>query len=75
MTIYVGNLLLEKGNKCFELDKSYEFVHEQQITLQHDRKEGAMYQKLCHVAMKHEKPVEGKTKSELRTMTAPFGKN
>ena len=33
-----------------------------------------MYQTLCHVAVKHDKPVEGNAKGETRTMNAPFGK-
>ena len=60
---YVINLLLEEGNKCFEFLKIYDFVHEQQFALQDDWNEGAMYQKLCHVAVKHDKPVEVNAKS------------
>ena len=33
-----------------------------------------MYQKLCHVAMKHDKPVNGNAKSKSQTMNATFGK-
>ena len=48
-----STLLLEEGNKCFEFDKSYGFVHEQQFALLDDCNEEAMYRKLCHVAAKH----------------------
>ena len=57
-TFYVGNLLLEEENKCFEMDKSLRFVHEQKFALQDDRNEEAMYQKLCYLAMKHDKPMQ-----------------
>ena len=73
-TFYDSTLLPEEGNKCFELVKSYGFVHEQQFALQDGWHEGAMYQMLCHVAMKQDKPVEGNTKGELSTMKAQFGK-
>ena len=53
-----STLLLEEGNKCFEFDKSYGFVHEQQFALLDDCNEEAMYRKVCHVAAKHDKPVE-----------------
>ena len=43
-TFYADNLLLEQRNKCFELDKSYGFVHEQQIALQEVWNGEAMYQ-------------------------------
>ena len=33
-----------------------------------------MYQKLCHVAMKLAKAVEGNAKSETQVMKSPFGK-
>ena len=66
--------LLEEGNKCFEFDKSYGFVHEQQFALLDDCNEEAMYRKLCHVAAKHDKPVECNAKGETRTMIATFGK-
>ena len=62
-----SNLLLQEGNKFFELVKSYGFVHEQQFALQDDWNEDAMYEKLCHVAMKHDKPVEGNVKSETKS--------
>ena len=66
--------LLEEGNKCFEFDKSYGFVHEQQFALLDDCNEEAMYRKLCHVAAKHDEPVECNAKGETRTMIAAFGK-
>ena len=69
-----STLLLEEGNKCFEFDKSYGFVHEQQFSLLDDCSEEAMYRKLCHVAAKHDKPVECIAKGETRTMIATFGK-
>ena len=70
-----STLLLEKGNKCFEFDKSYGFVHGQQFALLDDCNEEAMYRKLCHVAAKHDKPVECNAKGETCTMIATFGKN
>ena len=69
-----STLLLEEGNKCFEFDKSYGFVHEQQFALLDDCNEEAMYRKLCHVAAKHDKPVECNAKGETSTMIATFGK-
>ena len=69
-----STLLLEEGNKCFEFDKSYGFVHEQQFALLDDCNEEAMYRKLYHVAAKHDKPVECNAKGETRTMIAIFGK-
>ena len=69
-----STLLLEEGNKCFEFDKSYGLVHEQQFALLDDCNEEAMYRKLCHVAAKHDKPVECNAKGETRTMIATFGK-
>ena len=69
-----STLLLEEGKKCFEFDKSYGFVHEQQFALLYDCSEEAMYRKLCHVAAKQEKPVECNAKGETRTMIATFGK-
>ena len=39
-TFYADNLLLEQGNKCFELDKSYGFVHEEHVALQNNWNEG-----------------------------------
>ena len=71
---YVRNLHFEEGSKCFQLNKMFGFVNEQQFALQADWNEGAMYQKLCHVAMKHDKPVEGNGKGETQDMNAPFGK-
>ena len=69
-----STLLLEEGNNCFEFDKSYVFVHEQQFALLNDCNEEAMYRKLCHVAAKHDKPVECNAKGETGTMIATFGK-
>ena len=71
---YDSTLLLEEGNKCFELDKSYDIVHEQQLELQDDWNEGPMYQKLCHVVMKDYKPVKSNAKCEAQAMEATFGK-
>ena len=72
--LHDSTLLLEEGNKCFEFDKSYGFVHEQQFALLDDCNEEAMYRKLCHVAAKHDEPVECNAKGETRTVTATFGK-
>ena len=72
--LHDSTLLLEEGNKCFEFDKSYGFVHEQQFALLDDCSEEAMYRKLCHVAAKNDKPVECNAKGETRTMIATFGK-
>ena len=69
-----STLLLEEANKCFEFDESYGFVHEQQFALLDDCNEEAMYRKLCHVAAKHDEPVECNAKGETRTMIATFGK-
>ena len=74
MMFHDSTLLLEEGNKCFEFDKSYGFVHEQQFALLDDCNEEAMYRKLCHVAAKHDKPVECNAKCETRTVIATFGK-
>ena len=71
--LHDSTLLLEEGNKCFEFDKSYGFVHEQQFALLDDCNEEAMYLNLCHVATKHDKPVECNAKCETRTVTATFG--
>ena len=70
--LHDSTLLLEDGNKCFEFDKSYGFVHEQQFALLDDCNEEAMYRKLCHVAAKHDKPVECNAKGETRTVIATF---
>ena len=72
--LHDSTLLLEEGNKCFEFDKSYGFVHEQQFALLDDCSDEAMYRKLCHVAAKHDEPVECNAKGETRTMIATFGK-
>ena len=49
-------------------------MNEQQFTQQENLKELAMYQKLCHMVMKHDKPVKGNTKDETQAINAPFGK-
>ena len=72
--LYVGNLLPEEGNKWFNLDKSYGFVREQQFALHESLIEITIYQKLCHVAMKLTKAVEGNAKSETQVMISPFRK-
>ena len=72
--VYDSNLLLEEGNKCLELDQSYGFVKEQQCALQEYLNELAMYQKICHVAMKHDKPAKGNAKVETQVVNATFGK-
>ena len=71
---YDSNLLLEEGNTCLELDQSYDFVNEQRYTLPEDLNEIVMYQKLCHVAMKHDKPAKGNAKIETQIVNATFGK-
>ena len=73
---YDSNLLLEEGNKCFELNESYgqRFVNEQQFALQDNRNERVMYQKLCHVSMKDDKPFNDDIKVETRTMIATLGR-
>ena len=73
-TLYASNLLIEEGNKCFEIVKSYGFVNEQPFALQEDWNEEALYQKLCHVAIKYDKPVNDDTKGETKPMNATFGK-
>ena len=42
------------------------FFHAQQCALQEDWDEEAMYQKLCHFAMKHGEPVEGNAKGGIQ---------
>ena len=49
-------------------------MHEQQFALQDDWNAEVMYQKLCHVAKKDDKPVEGNAKCETQDMKALFGK-
>ena len=71
---YDSNLLLEEGNKCLELDQSYDLVNEQRYTLPEDLNEIVMYQKLCHVAMKHEKPAKSNAKTETQVVKATLGK-
>ena len=71
---YVRSLHFEEGNLCFDFVKSYRFVHEEQYAQQDNWNEGAMYQKLCHIAMKHDKPLEGNGKAETQDMNSPLGK-
>ena len=75
MTVFYDiTLLLEERNKCYEIVKSYDFVNEQRYTLPEDLNEVVVYQKLCHVAMKHDKPAKGNAKIETQTVKATFGK-
>ena len=69
---YDSTLFLEEGNKCFELNKSYDIVHEQQFALPEDLNGTAMYQKLCHGAVMHDKPLKSNAKGETQTMKATF---
>ena len=70
---YDSTLLLEEGNKCFELNKSYDTVHEQQFALPEDLNGTAMYQKLCHGVVTHDKPpLKSNAKGETQTMNATF---
>ena len=64
---YAGTLLLEEGYKRLDLNKSYGY------TLPECFNGTAMYENLCHVAIKHDKPAKGKAKSETQIMNA-FGK-
>ena len=50
------------------------FVHDQQYTLQDDWNEEVVYQKLCHVAKKDDKPIEGNAKCGTHNVNALFGK-
>ena len=70
---YDSNLLLEEGNKCLELEQSYGFVKEQQCALQEDLNEIAIYQKLCHVTVTHDKSLKRNAKIGTQTMIATFG--
>ena len=71
---YADDLLPEEGNKCYELDKFYIFVHQQQFALQDHWNEKVMNPRLCHVAKKDDKPMEGNTKCGRHTVIALFGK-
>ena len=71
---YDSNLILEERNKCYEFVKSYDFVNEQRYTLPEDLNEIVMYQKLCHVGMKHDKLAKGHAKIETQVVNATFGK-
>ena len=75
MTVFYDiTLLAEERNKCYEFVKNYDFVNEQRYTLPEDLNEIVMYQKLCHVAMKHDKPAKGNAKIETQIVNATFGK-
>ena len=71
---YDSNLLLEGGNKCYGFVKCYDFVNEQRYTLPEELNEIVMYRKLCHVAMKHDKPAKGHAEIETQIVNATFGK-
>ena len=71
---YDITLLLEERNKCYEFVKCYDFVNEQRYTLPEELNEIVMYRKLCHVAMKHDKPAKGNAKIETQIVNATFGK-
>ena len=71
---YDSNLLLEEGNKCLELNQRYDLVKQQRYTLPEDLNEIVMYQRICHVAMKHDKPAKGNAKIETQIVNATFGK-
>ena len=70
--VYGSTVLLEDANKCFELNKRYDVVHEQQFALPEDLNETAMYQKLCHGVVTHDKPLKSNAKVEALTMNATF---
>ena len=74
IVFYDITLLPEVRNKCYEFVKSYDFVNEQRYTLPEDLNEIVMYQKLCHVAMRHDKPAKGYAKIETQVVNATFGK-
>ena len=69
---YDINLLLEERNKCYELVKSYDFVNEQRYTLPGDLNGTAMYQKLCHGVVTHDKPLKSNAKGDTQTTSATF---
>ena len=71
---FAVTLLLEEGNENLELNRSYGFVNDQQLALHEHLNEIVMYQKLCHVAMKHDKPAKGNAKIETQIVNATFGK-
>ena len=68
------DITLEERNKCYEFVKCYDFVNEQRYTLPEELNEIVMYRKLCHVAMKHDKPAKGNAKIETQIVNATFGK-
>ena len=69
---YDSNLFREEGNNCFEMDKSFGFVNEQQCALQDDWNEIVMYRKICHGAVKHDKPVEGNARGKHEPWIQPL---
>ena len=73
-TFYAGTLLLEEGNKGFELDKNSGFVNEQHFVLHEDLNGKAMYQNLSHGVATHNKSAKGNTKNETQTMNSHFEK-
>ena len=76
VTVFYGiTLPPEERNKCYEFVKSDDFVNEQRYSLPEDLIELVMYQRLCHVAMKHDKPAKGNAKIETQIVNATFGKN
>ena len=71
---YDSNLFLEERIKCYEFVKSYDFVNEQRYTRPEELNEIVMYQRLCHVTMKHDKPPKGNATIETQIVNAIFGK-
>ena len=69
---FAVTLLLEERNKYLELNKSYGFVNEQQFALHENLNGTAMHRRLCHGAVKHDKPVKSNAKGETQTMNATF---
>ena len=47
-------------------------MNEQQFALHLNLNVTAMHRRLCHGAMKHGKPVEGKARDDKQTMKATF---
>ena len=74
VTMFYSVTLLLEGNKCPGLSKSYGFVNQQQFALHENLNETAMYQKLCHGVVAHDKPLKSNAKGEAQTMNASFGK-
>ena len=71
---YACTLLLQEGTKCLEVDKSSGSVNEQFFALQEELNGIAMYQKLCHGVVTHDKSAKGNTRNETQTMNSHFGK-